>query len=62
MVLGIFFLIVFIGFLIFFYKISNDIPKRWTRLCVAVIGSFIFTALITFGAAKELASLKFLFS
>jgi hypothetical protein len=62
MVLGIFFLIVFIGLSIFFYKLSNDIPKWWTRLCVTVVCSFLLTALITFGAAKELASLKFLFS
>lgn len=61
MVLGIFFLIVFIGLLVWFYRIGNDIKKWWTRLCVAVFCSFILTALITFGAAKELASLKFLF-
>lgn len=62
MVIGIFFTVVFIGLLIVFYRVGNDNKKWWSRLCVAAGCSLVLSALIVFGAAKELASLKFLFS
>lgn len=62
MVIGIFFAIVFLCLLFVFYRLTSDSTRWWNRLCVAAGSSLVLSAFIVFGAAKELASLKFLFS
>jgi hypothetical protein len=61
MVLGIFFLIVFLIIASIIWRMERG-QKFLHKLCASVGCSFVITALIVFGAAKELASLKFLFS
>ncbi|MNN77803.1 hypothetical protein D3C81_1942980 [compost metagenome] len=61
MVIGIFSLVCFIGLMSFFWRLSGE-KKFFTKLCVTGGLSLVLTVLCAFGAAKELASLKFLFS